>query len=56
MSTDRVVRLDTKTGQMVEYPLPRETTSGRVFVDESRIPAALGRQQPRRFDRQGGTA
>jgi len=30
-----VARLDTKTGEVVEYLLPRTTNIRRVFVDES---------------------
>jgi len=41
MSRIGVVRLDTKTGQMVEYPLPRETTSGACFVDDKSNPGTL---------------
>jgi streptogramin lyase len=32
--TDRVTRLDPKTGDFVDYLLPRETNIRRVFVDE----------------------
>ena len=35
MTTDRVVRLDPKTGEAVEYPLPRDTNMRRMFVDNS---------------------
>ena len=38
MTTDRVVRLDPKTGQAVEYPLPRDTNMRRMFVDNSTTP------------------
>ena len=34
MLTDRVVRLDTKSGKMTEYLLPRPTNIRRVFVQE----------------------
>ena len=34
MSNDRVSRLDVKTGQYVEYQLPRPTNIRRVFIDE----------------------
>ena len=57
MLTDRVARLDIKTGQYTEYPLPRPTNIRRVFVDDSKKSRhALGRQQPRRLDRQGRAA
>ena len=57
MNTDRVSRLDVKTGQYVEYPLPHPTNIRRVFVDDSTESRhAVGRQQPRRFDRQGRAA
>ena len=35
MFTDLVTRLDTKTGEMVQYLLPRTTNIRRVFVDET---------------------
>ena len=38
MSSDRIVRLDPKSGQAVEYPLPRPTNMRRVFVDNSTTP------------------
>jgi virginiamycin B lyase len=38
MTTDRVVRLNPKTGQAVEYPLPRDTNMRRMFVDNSTTP------------------
>ncbi|MGA8816878.1 MAG: hypothetical protein WB624_06265, partial [Xanthobacteraceae bacterium] len=41
MNTDRVSRLDVKTGQYVEYPLPHPTNIRRVFVDDSKNPGTL---------------
>src|SRR5262249_34140021 len=38
MTTDRIVRLDPKTGQAVEYPLPRNTNMRRAFVGNSTNP------------------
>ncbi len=35
MTTDRVVRLDPKTGESVEYQLPRNTNMRRMFVDNT---------------------
>ena len=35
MLNDLVARLDIKTGQVVEYLLPRPTNIRRVFVDDS---------------------
>jgi streptogramin lyase len=35
MLTDRVDRLDPKTGTFVEYLLPRNTNIRRVFVDNA---------------------
>jgi streptogramin lyase len=35
MTTDRVVRLDPKTGQVIEYPLARDTNMRRMFVDNT---------------------
>jgi streptogramin lyase len=34
MLNDQVARLDTKTGEFVEYLLPRTTNIRRVFVDD----------------------
>ena len=57
MITDRVSRLDTKTGQFTEYLLPRPTNIRRVFVDNSTTPGdVLGRLQPWRVDHQVGAA
>ncbi len=53
MLTDRVSRLDTATGQGVDYLLPRTTNIRRVFVDESSgdrcsgSAAIMGRQSSR---------
>jgi streptogramin lyase len=33
MTTDRILRLDPKSGKMDEYLLPRSTNIRRVFVD-----------------------
>jgi virginiamycin B lyase len=41
MLNDRVARLDTKSGQITEYLLPRPTNIRRVFVQEDRQKAAL---------------
>ena len=38
MASDRIVRLDPKTGQAVEYPLPHSTNMRRAFVDNSTTP------------------
>ena len=35
MGTDRILRLNPKTGQFTEYLLPRSTNIRRVFVDNS---------------------
>ena len=35
MLNDLVARLDTKTGQITEYLLPRTTNIRRVFVEET---------------------
>ena len=42
MTTDRVVRLDPKTGETVEYPLPRDTNMRRMFVDNTTTPRPSG--------------
>ena len=57
MHSDRAVRINPKTGETVEYLLPRETNMRSVFVDNSTTPAdLLDRQQPRRRPGQGGAA
>ena len=57
MLNDQVARLDTKTGEFVEYLLPRTTNIRRVFVDDKGTAAGvLGRQQSWRFDREARTA
>ena len=38
MTTDLVVRLSPKSGETVEYPLPRDTNMRRMFVDNSTTP------------------
>jgi streptogramin lyase len=35
MTTDRVVRLDPKSGETIEYQLPRNTNMRRMFVDNT---------------------
>ena len=35
MLTDEVTRLDTRTGEMVDYPLPPSTNIRWVFVDNA---------------------
>ena len=41
MLNDRVVRLNTKTGDATEYLLPRSTNIRRVFVDNSTTPVTF---------------
>ena len=41
MITDQVTRLDTRTGQSVEYLLPRPTNIRRVYVDNSTTPVTF---------------
>ena len=41
MITDQVTRLDTKTGEMVDYLLPRSTNIRRVFVDNTTTPVSF---------------
>jgi hypothetical protein len=41
MLNDRVVRLNTKTGDATEYLLPRTTNIRRVFVDNSTTPVTF---------------
>ena len=41
MINDRILRLNTKTGEFVEYLLPRTTNIRRVFVDNSTTPVTF---------------
>ena len=41
MLNDRVVRLNTRTDEIVEYLLPRQTNIRRVFVDNSTSPVTF---------------
>ena len=41
MFSDRVVRVNTSTGQAIEYLLPRSTNIRRVFVDNSTSPVTF---------------
>jgi virginiamycin B lyase len=41
MHADRAVRLNPKTGETVEYQLPKETNMRTVFVDSSTTPVTF---------------
>ena len=41
MLSDRIVRLDTKTGAFTEYLLPNQTNIRRVWVDNSTNPVTF---------------
>ena len=41
MLTDRVSRLDVKSGEYTEYQLPRPTNIRRVYVDDRTKPGVL---------------
>src|SRR5207302_9124039 len=41
MLTDRVSRLDIKSGEYTAYQLPRPTNIRRVFVDDAKKPGTL---------------
>jgi streptogramin lyase len=41
MSNDRILRLNTKTGEFTSYLLPRSTNIRRVFVDNSSNPVTF---------------
>ncbi len=41
MLSDRVVRLNSKTGDVTEYQLPRSTNIRRVFVDNTTTPVTF---------------
>jgi hypothetical protein len=41
MSNDRILRLNTRTGEFTSYLLPRPTNVRRVFVDNSMTPVTF---------------
>ena len=41
MTTDRIARLDIKSGVFTEYLLPRSTNIRRMFVDNTSTPPAV---------------
>jgi len=41
MSNDRITRLDPKSGEFVDYLLPRPTNIRRVFVDDTTTPVTF---------------
>jgi streptogramin lyase len=41
MTTDRAVRLNPKTGQTIEYLMPKDTNMRRVFVDNTTTPVTF---------------
>jgi streptogramin lyase len=41
MNTDRVVRVIPKTGETIEYLMPKDTNIRRVFVDNSTTPVTF---------------
>lgn len=41
MASDRIVRLNSKSGEMTEYLLPRSTNVRRVDVDNSTTPVTF---------------
>jgi len=41
MHSDRAVRVNPKTGETVEYLLPRETNMRTVFIDNSTTPVTF---------------
>jgi hypothetical protein len=41
MATDRVSRLDSKSGKYTEDMLPRQNNIRRVYVDDSKNPGVL---------------
>jgi len=41
MTTDRLEKLNPKTGEVVEYLMPRDTNMRRVFADDSTTPATI---------------
>ena len=56
MTTDRVLRLDTKSGQYTEYLTSQKHEYPQSLSGQHHEPGiVLGRQQSRRFHRQAGT-
>jgi virginiamycin B lyase len=41
MTTDRVVRLNPKSGQVIEYLMPKDTNMRRVYVDDKTTPVTF---------------
>jgi hypothetical protein len=41
MVTDQVTRLNTGTGEAIDYLLPRSTNIRRVFIDNSTTPVSF---------------
>jgi virginiamycin B lyase len=41
MAADRIVRINSKTGDMVEYPLPASTNIRDLYVDDSTTPVSI---------------
>lgn len=41
MTTDRLVRIDPKSGQTIEYLMPKDTNMRRLFADNSTTPATI---------------
>jgi virginiamycin B lyase len=41
MSTDRVLRLDPKTGTSVQYLMPPDTNMHKVFIDNTTSPVTF---------------
>jgi streptogramin lyase len=41
MSSDRIARVDTRSGRVIEYLLPRSTNVRRVYVDNTTTPVTF---------------
>ena len=41
MTTDRLEKVDPKTGQVTEYLMPKDTNMRRVFADNTTTPATI---------------
>jgi virginiamycin B lyase len=41
MASDRVSRVNQTTGEVIEYPMPRDTNTRRVFVDNTTTPVTF---------------
>jgi virginiamycin B lyase len=41
MASDRIARINTKTGEMVEYQLPANTNIRNIWIDDQMTPVSV---------------